>query len=425
MIAEYCEGGVIRRFVVINKLLRVCLDARLESGTLGGIEQAIIGLASGLSKLSDGNEEFLFLAFRGSDEWLRPYISGPCKIIHVSPSLFEQPRKRLTMPYSLAGRLWDRVKQFGGARFVSLPPSDGTIERLGIDLMHFTMQSAFVTDIPSIYQPWDLQHIHLPQFFSVRVRNVREARYRAFCAQANLVVVPSEWGKQDIMKHYGIPINKVSVIPAAPVLSAYRTPTSNQIEEFVNKNIVPKEFIFYPAQTFPHKNHIALLDALAILRDQYSIKISLISSGRRNSFFPTIQKHIDTLHLADQVRFLGFVDPVTLRCIYELCTCVVFPTKFEGWGLPLSEAFLSGKPVACSNIPPLIEQAGDAALYFDGDNPSEIASAIYKLWTQPSLRVMLAERGLKNVARFDWTNIARIYRAHYRRLAGVALTSDE
>jgi len=183
--------------------------------------------------------------------------------------------------------------------------------------------------------------------------------------------------------------------------------------------------MFYPAQTWAHKNHLGLLEALANLRDQRRIFVPLVCSGRLNDFFPQIKKRVRELKLAHQVRFLGFVDPLTLRCLYALSRCLVFSTKFEGLGMPVMEAFSAGVPVACSNVTCLPEQAGDAALIFDPDRPDRIADAIFRLWTDDALCKRLVERGRKRAANFTWDRTARMFRAHHRRIANRPLTDED
>lgn len=104
----------------------MCIDARLTGNGVGGVEQFVIGLARGLSQLADETIEYSFLTYANSDEWLRPYI-----VVPLAP-----------------------------------PKSDGLVENEGFDLVHFPTQNAFLTEVPSIYQPRDLQHLHLPQYCS-------------------------------------------------------------------------------------------------------------------------------------------------------------------------------------------------------------------------------------------------------------------
>lgn len=405
--------------------LRVGVDARLTSGASGGVEQVIIGLASGLSNLIDGDEEYLFLTHAGADEWIRPYVQGPCQILQGPPPRQPGWKQSLKKSMPVVRHVWNRLSPLAGRGTVSVPVSDGTVEEAGVDIMHFPKQGGFLTDVPSIYHPWDLQHLHLPQFFSPRTRSVREVTYRTLCEQATLVSVASTWHKRDLIRHYGLSEEKVRVVPMAPVLSAYPTPGADELSAARQKFSLPEAFIYYPAQTWAHKNHIGLLEALAILRDRHQLKVPLVSSGRCNEFFPKIMKRARELQITDQVWFLGFVSPLEVRCLYELCRGMVFPSKFEGWGLPLSEAFLAGTPVACSNVTSLPEQAGDAALTFGPDDPEEIADAIRRLCTEAELRKTLVGSGKRNVSFFTWDRTARTFRAHYRRIANRPLTEED
>lgn len=407
--------------------LRVCLDARLISGTLGGIEQFVIGLADGLSKLKDGDEEYLFLAYETSAEWIEPYVDGACRMLYGDAATRRPPwaQKLKALPGARAAFRKLSPLLARGQTTLAPPRSDGTIEGAGIDLMHFTMQSAFLTELPNIYHPWDLQHVHLPQFFSDEERQKREEFYGAFCHQARMVAVATTWTKRDVMQHFKLAEDKVQIVSVAPVLATYPTPTSDDIAAAKQKFALPDAFIFYPAQTWAHKNHIELLEALALLRDRHGLIIPLVSSGHRNDFYMHIERRVRELKLTDQVSFPGFVTPLELQCLYKLCRCVVFPSKFEGWGMPLTEAFLAGAPVACSNATSLPDLVSDAGLIFNPDDVEEMADAIRRLWTNAVLRQTLVERGRKRVALFSWDHTARLFRAHYRRIANRSLTGED
>jgi glycosyltransferase involved in cell wall biosynthesis len=425
--------------------LHVCVDARIVSGSPGGIEQAIVGLASGLSRLTDSEDEYLFLTYRGADTWLRPYLSGPCRVLPSATPPWQLrllealPLVRRIMlgrsAHPLLGRaqallssavmLQRSIGMRNRAQAGLLRQSEGVIERAGADVMHFMRQDAFLTSVPSIYHPWDLQHLHLPQFFTPAERLRREVRYRAFCRQASMVAVASRWGKQDLIRQYGLPEQKVQVVPMGAVLSAYPVPSDEDLAAVRSKYTLPSVFALYPAQTWAHKNHLGLLDALSVLRDRYGLVVPLVASGRLNAFFPSIERRARELRLSEQVSFLGFVSPLELQCLYRLARCVVFPTKFEGLGMPLAEAFSAGTPVASSNVTCLPEAAGDAALFFNPDRAEEMAAAILRLWTDAELRKTLIERGRTRVQRVSWERTARIFRAHYRRVVGHACSEED
>jgi glycosyltransferase involved in cell wall biosynthesis len=406
--------------------LRICIDARLtSSGESGGVEQFIIGLASGLSTLTDGSEDYFFLSYPDHDEWLKPYIKGNCRILHCSPlsSQLELKRK-ISSEMPFLRMIWDYISPIIKSSF-KVPVSDGTIERSNIDVMHFTFQWGFLTRVASLYHPHDLQHIHLPQLFTPRQKMARDILYQTLCQQAKIVPVVSSWVKEDLIGQYKISKDKIKVIPFAPPLDAYTGPTDINIKEVRTKFGLPDQFIFYPAQTWPHKNHIGILLALAYLRDRFNMIIPFVSSGFKNSFYKSIEKYIVKLHLESQVKFLGFLNPLELQAIYRLSKCVVIPTKFEAASFPLWEAFRASIPVACSNVTSLPAQAGDAAVIFNPDKSEEIAGAIYQLWTDEKLRNVLIENGLKNIQRFSWAKTAKVFRAYYRLISKQFLTEEE
>lgn len=409
-----------------QRSLRVCLDARLVTGAAGGAEQTVLGLAHGLSQLTDGEEEYLFLAHTNGAEWLRPHLGGRCRLL-LGPAIPRSARAKQVLKTALpfSQNLWWLYRSFVPAEKPELPRSDGTIERARIDLAHFTLQSCDITKVPCLFQVHDLQHVHFPEFFSPQAHLRREVLYRASCSQARLVSVMTRWGKEDLARQYGVPRDKIVVIPWAPALDAYVTPSPADLAEVRRKFELPERFLFYPAQTWPHKNHRNLLEALAILRERNGLDIPVIFSGTLNSHYPQIRRRARELGLTAQIRFLGFVTPIELQALYTIGWAFVFPSKFEGFGMPVLEAFAAGLPVVCSSVTCLPELAGDAALLFDPDRPEDIATAIGRVWQDEALRQVLVERGRSRVKEFSWVRTARIFRAHYRRLGGRELTAED
>ena len=397
--------------------LRVCIDARFGSGMFGGVEQVVIGVASGLSRLDDGGDEYLFLTHPEHEDWLRPYLKGPCRVLH--PRLRYARRRARAIRKGLAERI-----PVVGPR-LSVRSSDGTIEEAGVDVVHFPFQDAFTTEIPSIYQPHDLQHLHLPELFSRWQIRRRETIYRTHCERAQAVVTMTSWGRQDFIDSYDLPADKVWVVPGASVLPEYPEPSPADLEEMRAKLPLPDRFLLYPAQPWPHKNHDRLLDALAAVRDRTGTAIPLVCSGARAGDFDRVRGRARQLGLERATFFPGFVSPTELRGLYELATALVFPSRFEGWGLPVCEAFSAGLPVASSSATGLPDLVGDAGLIFDPESTDQIADAVERIWTDQDLRHTLAERGRKRDELFSWDRTARLFRAHYRRIAGRRLAEED
>jgi glycosyltransferase involved in cell wall biosynthesis len=410
--------------------LRIGIDARLRDGEVGGVQQVVIGLAEGFSELTDGDEEYYFLVHPDS-EWLAPHLRGACRRLPVGGAqtqtqarLETQARGRGPEP-SLPQRIADAAYERAIAYLGYLPRSDGTIERAGIDVMHFTLQHAFLTRVASVYTPHDLQHLHHPEFFTSTERRKRERLYRAFSSGAEAVIVPSRWVRDDVVARYGLDRERVHAVPWAPVVDAYPAPSPERLSQARRDLALPDAFALYPAQTFRHKNHLGLVEAVARLRDQAGMRVHVVCSGRMSPFHAQIEARMRALDVSGQFRFVGFVSPVELQCLYQLARCLVFPSKFEGGGMPVLEAFRHGLPVASSNATCLAEEVGDAGLLFDPDDVPRMADSIARLWTDPGLRETLAERGQTRVRLRTWAGVARRCRAVYRSIAGRALTPDD
>ncbi len=410
-----------------HSALRVVVDARVLTGFSGGVESLLVGLAGGISRLEDGPEEYLFLAYEGQDDWLRPHLAGNAWALHVPwgpTSVAGTIRRSLKAQLPVLASAWRHRPDLIRPR--SKPPaSDGTIERAGADVMHFTWQAGFLTNVPSIYHPHDLQHVHLPRFFSPEQLRWRDRWYRALSAQATLVAVASSWTKTDVEKHLNLSPDKVVVVPLAPPTAEYQVPTDEEAGATAIRLNLPSDYIFYPAQTWPHKNHIGLLEVLADLRSRLGVAIPLVASGRQNEFFPEIVKRESELGLGGQVTWLGFVTPLDLQVLYSKARAVVIPSRFEAASGPLWEAFQAGVAAACSNVTSLPEQAGAAALIFDPDDREGFATAVFRVWNEPDLRRVLIERGRERVRPLSWDRTARTFRAYYRQLGRKALTEED
>jgi len=397
--------------------LRVCIDARMGSGVFGGVEQVVIGVASGLSHLGDGDEEYLFLTHPEREEWLLPYLKGPSSALH--PRLGYTRRRARAVRQGLLER-----QPLTGVRH-SVRSSDGTIEETGIDVVHFTFQDAFTTEIPSLYQPHDLQHLHLPELFSHWAYERREKIYRTHSERAEAVVAMTSWGRRDLIEQYGLPEEKVWVVPGASVLPEYPAPSEDELGEMRARLSLPDAFLLYPAKPWPHKNHGRLLEALAAVRERTGTAIPLVCSGARPADFGRVRDRARELGLEGTTIFPGFVSPTELRGLYELATALVFPSRFEGWGLPVCEAFSAGLPVASSSATGLPDLIDDAGLIFDPESTEEMADAVERIWTDEDLRNALAERGRKRNELFSWDRTARLLRAHYRRIGGRTLAEED
>ena len=394
--------------------LRVVVDAR--EPVTGGVRQTIIGLAHGLSRLG-GDEEYLFLVRPGFHDWLDPYLGGGSSLLPLAGA--EANDWRQWLRERLPARAMERLATHPLRALLPMrvPRSDGTVERAGVDVVHLARQAGFVTALPTIYSPHDLQHVHLPGMFGAVDRRWRALVYPALAQRAVATIALTHAGRGDVAEHLGVPPERVHVIGWAPLLDAYDRPTDEGLARLRRARDLPEAFALYPAQTFAHKNHLALLEALAMLRDE-GLAVPLVCVGGQDRRQGEIARRAAALRLDAQVRFLGYVSSGELRGLYALARMLVFPSLFEGFGMPVLEAFSAGVPVACSDLPPLAEIAGDAAVRFDPRDARAIAAAVRRLWTEPALRDRLVARGRVRAASETWEGVARRYRALYRLAAG-------
>jgi len=417
--------------------LRVAIDAQCKPSTGGGVAQAILGLVRALGELNDGPESYVVVVESQEElDWLKRF-AGPNERFVVKPqsrrysmvrSLYHAfgahfVLHKLRPVRSAAERTYRILSGNAPAR---TPVSDGFFESLGCAVVHFPHTFFVLSQLRSVYNPHDLQHLHYPEFFTREEITRREKIYRDGCNYSHTVVAASQWIKDDIVSQYGIDHQKIQVIPWGPPTEAYEQPSKSYLRHVKDKYQLEQPFAFYPAVTWPHKNHIRLIEALSHLRDNNSLKVNVVcTSSVYEPFWPHLKKRIDELNISRQVRFLGYVSEKDLRAIYRLSQFLVMPSLFESDSFPVYEAWLDGLPVTCSNVTALPDQVMDAALLFDPLSVESIAEAIARLATDSKLREDLRNRGYQRVKDFDWRRTAKAYRAVYRRAAGFPLTEED
>jgi glycosyltransferase involved in cell wall biosynthesis len=412
-----------------NQPLRVAINAQIppQMGA-GGIQSVLIGLLNALGQL-DGAEEYIVIGPWEDYDWLKAYAGPNQRIVRGPKQKFpDRHFKRVPLPIrSSVRKLRWLLKDFLSDKpsWPTVPISDGYYENLGCDLIHFPYQDFTLCGLPAVYNPHDLQHVHFPNFYSASAIAWRDVTYRAGCHFAKSVLVASQWVKEDLVRNYSVDPKKIQVIPWAPPTQAYAEPDEETISKVIEEYKLDLPFAFYPAMTWQHKNHIRLIQALALLRNEHSIRMNIVCTGHKNDFWPQIQRSIQELGLEQQVRFLGMVPPEELRALYRLAAFVIIPTLFEAASGPLFEAWQEGTPVACSAVTSLPEQAGNGALLFDPHSVEAIAHTLVRMSQDQDLREELTVRGARRLQDFCWERTAKTYRAVYRKAAGRALTEED
>ncbi|MBS1736014.1 MAG: glycosyltransferase family 4 protein, partial [Bacteroidetes bacterium] len=252
-------------------------------------------------------------------------------------------------------------------------------DKYRIDIIHCPYQFIPVsTKAKLITTLHDVQELHFPEYFSAEERARRAISYLDFLRRANSVIVSYSHVKNDLIKYFEVPNEKVDILllkmdklwfekytkaDAIDVTSFFRTP-----------------FFLYPANTWKHKNHLRLIEAIANVRDKYNVVLNLICTGHKNEHFAIIEESIQKYNLQKQVKFLGVVNEITLYSLYTKCKAVVIPTTYEAGSFPLYESIMLGKPVICSNVTSLPETIGSNEFVFDPFNIEDISLKMIQIW---------------------------------------------
>lgn len=235
--------------------------------------------------------------------------------------------------------------------------------------------------------------------------------------RADLLVAPSEFTKSEIVKYYGVPVSKVAVVPNAVADDFFHEPTDIDLVRVRRKYRLPERFLLTVGTLQPRKNIPFLLRAFATLHERVS-DMSLVVAGNRSAhhYDREIDRALTETHVATFVRFPGFIADEDLPALYRLATGLVFPSRYEGFGIPLLEAFAAGVPAAASDISPFREVGADAALYFHSDDIVRCAEALYTLSTDKTLKERLKDKGRERLDAYSWAESAHVLLSCYRGL---------
>lgn len=285
----------------------------------------------------------------------------------------------------------------------------GEIRGLALDVIHhpFSVLTPPGTGIPSVLTFWDMQHEFYPEFFSRLDLRKRRRIYRSSTKEASRIIVSALFTKECLVEKYGVSPDKIEVIYTGYGREYRVLDDAEGLATVRAKYGLDRPFMFYPAATWPHKNHKNLLAALRILKERHRFDGVLVLTGIAMGAHGEILEEIERLGLAENVKVLGFLPYGELPYLYNLARLLVFPSLFEGFGIPLVEAMACGCPVLCSNSTSLPEVAGDAGVMFDPLSPEEIAEAVWSVWDDETRRRWMRVRGVERAKLFTWEDTAR------------------
>ncbi len=368
--------------------MRIGIDARKLHDF--GIGTYIQNILRQLARI-DREWEYVLLCRPDDRDWLSHL--GPNfrpVIVRAAPySISEQ----FSVPWRL---LRERVQLFHSPHYV-LPP---------------------LVMCPSVVTIHDCIHLLFPQYLPSRLAPVYARVFMWWATtRAVRVLTVSEASKHDILRFFRIPDEKVVVIHNA-IDERFRMPPPDEEAYRIRERFQLHEpFLLYAGNVKPHKNLERVIEALAQLHANGFDQLKLLIIGNDISRYATLRRAVHAHNLHRYVRFLGFVPDQTLAILYRMSSVFVFPSLYEGFGLPPLEAMASGTPVVTSNVSSLPEVVGSAAVLVDPHDSHAIAEGIAHVLFDPQLRATLRERGLERSATFSWEPAARALRGIYQTVA--------
>jgi glycosyltransferase involved in cell wall biosynthesis len=255
---------------------------------------------------------------------------------------------------------------------------------------------------------------------------LRRLRFERGLKRASRIIAVSDATKRDVESHVNVPpdrIRRVYNAPDAGFLARNSPPGTEEQLRIMERYQVSYPFLLYAGNIRRHKNVPRLVEAFAVVREQLVSHpiykdLRLVIIGDTISQYPAVRQAVIKSRVEHVVRFLGFVPFETLRCFYEFAAAFVFPSRYEGFGLPPLEAMACGTPVVTSNVSSLPEVVGDAAVLVNPENVFDIARGIRDVLLDDVLRAELIRRGRDQAARFSWERTARQVLEIYQEAAG-------
>ena len=376
--------------------LRIGFDIRpLQlSSQVMGIGVYIKNLLTKLSEVDRGNK-YIFLTVEGKE---LPEFSFPSNFSHdflEIPTLFEEHLNVFRDKFAL-----HKIVEKNQLDIVHFPsPFELKI--------HFDLREHNQRAIITVHDLTPL--IYGDMLFTGKRRLLRplyDYLLRSIKNAGNIIAVSGNT-RNDLVEKLNVPADKISVIHEAASTIFKPVEDRDYLEKVRKKYNLPDKFILTAGGFLKHKNLDIMLDLIALLNVEYRIECPVVMAGKTDTVnFPEIKQRAEEMGFKDKVHFPGYVPAEDLAAFYNMASVFVFPSLYEGFGLPLVEAMSCGTPCIISNASSLPEIAGDAALQFDAARIAELSEAVNSVLSSDEVAKDLREKGLKRAEAFSWKKTA-------------------
>ena len=380
--------------------MNICINGlAYQKGIMGGVETYLQGLIRYLPDIDSDNAYTLLLGNKyteGLD------ISSNVKINKVA--LYEKPNPLFFINLF-----------FNAAMGVDL--HSRSLSGIKADVVHYPFGLLFpaVQDVPSVLTFHDMQHEFYPAFFSIKERLFRARTYQESTKRATRLIADSYHVKQCLVDRYGIEPAKIDVVYLGASAEFRAINDQEKMLDLRQKHGLARPFMYYPAATWPHKNHVRLLEALQLLVTRYKFDGLLVLTGTAKQQNDFILKKISELGLENHVKILGYLPSSDLPLLYNMARLLIFPSLFEGFGIPLVEAMACGCPVVAANCTSIPEVLSDAGHLFDPTSVDDLATTVWSAWNDDTQLEVMRQKGLKRAELLTWRDTARMTLAVYEK----------
>lgn len=272
------------------------------------------------------------------------------------------------------------------------------------DLVHgMAFATPWLSRIPSVVTVYDLSFLHFPEQFPHLQQTYLATQTRLACGKARRIITISESTRQDVHRFFDIPLGQIDVIYPG-VEEMYQPQSETAVTQFKAQKGINGRYILHVGTLQPRKNILTLLHAFAQLEDR---TIKLILVGGKGWLFDEIFAQVKTLNVEDRVVFTGYVPDDELPLWYASADLFVFPSNYEGFGMPVVEAMACGTPVVASNSSSIPEATGKAGLLFDTFSPTDLAKRILSVLQNSELSDKMRQLGFAQAQLFSWERAGR------------------
>jgi len=369
--------------------LRIAIDAHSVGAKLGGNESYATNLIEALAEIDRSSQYTVYVTKREAVE----RFSNRWPNFSVRSTLPHTPFIRI--PLTLSAEL----------------------RRNPVDVLHVQFTAPPFSPCPVVVSIHDLSFEHLPQTFKWRSRKQLRITVRRSAREAAHVIALSEFVRRDLIETYDLSPRKVSAIPLAAAERFAPVQNEEELQRVRQTYGITGGYILTVGAIQPRKNLGRLVAAYARLRKSRPDVPKLVLAGKCAWLYDETLSTIKELDLGDSVILTGYVPETDLPALYSGATCFVYPSYFEGFGLPPLEAMKCGTPVIVGNQTSLPEVVGDAAVLFDPFDTDALAAALDKVISDSDLRAALSVQGLARAKLFNWQETARQTLAVYKKIA--------